>query len=94
MPANLYRERMVLSGRVQGVGFRFFTCRVAEKYPVTGYVKNLPGGEVEVVAEGEQPSVEAFLREVAQGPGYSLIKGVKSLVEPATGSFQAFGVRS
>ena len=48
-------------GRVQGVGFRWSTQRVAEGFSVRGYVKNLPNGSVKMVAEGEMPEVRFFL---------------------------------
>jgi acylphosphatase len=54
------------SGQVQGVGFRYTAQRLAEEFTVTGYVRNLPGGDVELVAEGEAEKVEAFLAAVAQ----------------------------
>ncbi|MBN2289144.1 MAG: acylphosphatase [Candidatus Glassbacteria bacterium] len=88
-----YRQRMVLGGMVQGVGFRFFTCRVAEKYQVAGYVRNLPGGEVEVVAEGGRGEVESFMEEVSRGPSYSHVVGVKTYLEQPTGQYRAFGIR-
>jgi acylphosphatase len=54
------------SGQVQGVGFRYTAQRLAEDLPVTGYVRNLPDGDVELVAEGEPEDVEAFLAAVAR----------------------------
>ncbi len=59
-------KRVLYSGRVQGVGFRYTAQGLAAGYPVAGYVRNLPGGEVELVAEGEDSVVEAFLAAVAQ----------------------------
>jgi acylphosphatase len=59
-------KRVLYSGRVQGVGFRYTAQRLAASYPVAGYVRNLPSGEVELVAEGEDHVVEAFLAAVAQ----------------------------
>jgi acylphosphatase len=58
-------KRVHYSGRVQGVGFRYTTERMAADYPIDGYVKNLPDGAVEVVAEGEAKQVDAFLAAVA-----------------------------
>jgi acylphosphatase len=55
------RRRVYFSGRVQGVGFRY-TCRsIARGFNVTGYVRNLPDGRVELVAEGEPGEVDNFL---------------------------------
>ena len=88
-----YRERMMVSGMVQGVGFRFFVCRLAEGYPVSGYVRNLPNGDVEIVAEGKKEPVKSFLSRAGRGPGYARVINVKSFVEKPQGNFSVFGVR-
>jgi acylphosphatase len=59
-------KRVCYSGHVQGVGFRYTAQGLARGYPVTGYVRNLPSGEVELVAEGEPDPVDAFLGAVAR----------------------------
>ncbi len=59
-------KRVLYSGRVQGVGFRYTTQGLAAGYAVAGYVRNLPSGEVELVVEGEDSAVEAFLAEVGR----------------------------
>jgi acylphosphatase len=58
------RRRVCFAGRVQNVGFRMTTRRVARSFPVTGYVLNLPDGRVEVVVEGEPAVIDAFLSAV------------------------------
>jgi acylphosphatase len=58
------RKRVVYSGRVQGVGFRYSVQRLAENLPVAGFVRNLPDGTVEVVAEGLSEDVERFLSAI------------------------------
>jgi len=88
-----YRQRMVVMGMVQGVGFRYFTCRAAAKYSLAGYVRNLPDGDVEVDAEDKKKEVESFLNEVAKGPSYSRVLKVKSFIEQPTGQFRSFGIR-
>jgi acylphosphatase len=88
-----YRERMVVNGMVQGVGFRYFTCRLAQEYPVTGYVRNLRNGDVEIVAEGTKDAVKSFLFRVGRGPGYAHIISIKSFVEEPQGNFKVFGLR-
>jgi acylphosphatase len=55
-------------GRVQGVGFRLNVCRTAAGYDVTGTVRNLPDGRVELVAEGEEEELHAFLEGIAESP--------------------------
>jgi acylphosphatase len=59
-------KRVLYSGRVQGVGFRYTTQGLAAGYAVAGSVRNLPSGEVELIVEGEANLVEAFLAAVAQ----------------------------
>ena len=60
--------RMILAGRVQGVGFRYFTRRAAERLGLVGWAKNLPGGEVEVRVSGPPGNLEAFRQQLRQGP--------------------------
>jgi acylphosphatase len=59
-------KHVIYSGRVQGVGFRFTVHHLAEGYTVAGFVRNLPSGEVELLAEGSAEDVDAFLAAVAK----------------------------
>jgi acylphosphatase len=59
-------KHVFYSGRVQGVGFRYTAQNVAEDYEVAGFVRNLPDGMVEVLAEGSPQQVDAFLTALAQ----------------------------
>ena len=61
-------RRFVVSGRVQGVGFRWFAETVAAREGLHGWVRNLPDGRVEAAAEGDQEAVERFERALRQGP--------------------------
>lgn len=61
---KLERRRIYFSGRVQGVGFRYTTERLARNYDVTGYVQNLPDGRVELVVEGEWSVISEFLTAI------------------------------
>ena len=87
------RKRIILSGRVQGVGFRFFVYRLAQNYPLTGYVMNLPSGDVEILAEGERRIVEHFLDQAAKGPGFAYILDVKSIMETPLKDMTHFEIR-
>jgi acylphosphatase len=58
----------VVSGRVQGVGFRFFASRAAREHGVKGWVRNLPDGSVETFAEGEEEAVAGYIEKLRQGP--------------------------
>ncbi len=63
--AEPLRQRVVFEGRVQGVGFRYTTASIARRYPVVGFVKNLPDGTVELVAEADSVILAAFLAHVS-----------------------------
>ncbi len=63
---NSIRKLVRYTGRVQGVGFRMTTKWIARRFDVTGYVKNLADGRVELAAEGSPAEVEAFLAEVRE----------------------------
>jgi len=61
-------------GHVQGVGFRFTVRHIAKGFDVTGWVRNLPDGRVELQVAGDADEVRAFLDQVAQGELHSLIR--------------------
>jgi len=67
---------VIVSGRVQGVGFREFTRRTALRLGVAGWVRNLPGGEVEVLARIPAGRKAAFLAELRRGPQLADVTGV------------------
>ncbi|HUU91225.1 MAG TPA: acylphosphatase [Phycisphaerae bacterium] len=87
MPA---RRHVYYSGMVQGVGFRYTVTRLAAARPVTGFVKNLADGRVELVAEGPEHEVLGLLADVAERM-HGYIHGRQVLEEPATGEFAGFG---
>jgi acylphosphatase len=87
------QQRVVhFGGQVQGVGFRFTTCRIAAGYEVTGYVRNLPDGRVECVAEGTDEEIDAFLGELRRAMG-GYVRDHSEQTAPYTGQFREFGVR-
>ena len=61
-------RRYVVSGRVQGVGFRYFTHAAAVRENIHGWVRNLPDGRVEATAEGDADAIERFERALGHGP--------------------------
>lgn len=80
------------SGSVQGVGFRYRTERIARGYEVGGYVRNLPDGRVELLAEGAESEVERFLAAIEEAmAGY--IRGRQRHEGPATGCYGEFSIR-
>lgn len=58
------RRRVLFHGRVQGVGFRYTTASIARRYPVVGFVRNLPDGSVELVAEAEAAVLGQFVADI------------------------------
>jgi len=79
-------------GNVQGVGFRYTTCRIAAGHEVTGYVRNVPDGSVECVAEGEEAEIDAFLAALADRMGGYIHRQTQQTAPPM-GRFADFGVR-
>ncbi|GAB4237353.1 MAG: acylphosphatase [Acidobacteriota bacterium] len=77
--------RLRVKGRVQGVGFRYFTFRRAEELGVKGWVRNLPNGEVEIHAEADRPTLTRFLAAVQQGPPFSAVEDVELQKFPVQG---------
>lgn len=77
---------------MQGVGYRFFAQRAAARHQVVGYVRNLPDGSVESLAEGSADSVEAFKHELAAGPQWSAVTQVEELVLEPTGLYSMFRI--
>ena len=61
-------RRYLISGRVQGVGFRYFTQRVAARHGISGWVRNTPDGRVEIEAEGDDHAMRQFESSVSMGP--------------------------
>ena len=88
------RIHCYISGRVQGVSFRFYTVRVADKLGLTGWVRNLPDGRVEVMTEGEEKDIKKFLELLKKGPILSKVDEVKIEKEEYTGSFSDFKITS
>jgi len=85
------RCRVLYSGMVQGVGFRWRVVDAARGIAVTGYVKNLPDGRVELVAEGARADVERLL-DAVRTRMRSLIEGEVVAWAPASGEFRGFDV--
>ncbi len=83
----------IVKGLVQGVGYRFFVIRRAELLGLTGWVKNLPDGTVEVVAEGDRELLEELIKELWRGPSAAQVTDVIINWERYTGEFKNFDVR-
>ena len=89
---GIVRRTLTYSGRVQGVGFRYTTCHVAERHDVRGYVKNLPDGRVELTVEGEAEELDRFAAAVNAEMG-ALISDTQVRETQPDGRFEGFSVR-
>lgn len=69
--------KILVSGYVQGVGFRFFIARIAHSLNLKGYVKNLYNGDVEIYAEGSKELLDKVVEKARLGPAYSHIDSIK-----------------
>ncbi|OFW03637.1 MAG: acylphosphatase [Acidobacteria bacterium RIFCSPLOWO2_02_FULL_68_18] len=86
-------RRLLISGRVQGVGFRYFTGEVAAREGVTGWVRNLPDGRVEAYVEGEAEAVTRVERALGQGPRGARVEAVDVETEEPGGGYLDFTIR-
>lgn len=86
------RAHIIISGIVQGVGFRYHARSEALQLGIGGWVRNLPDGSVEAVAEGEGESVDAFVKWCRVGPPSAMVSGVQVTVEKPAGE-AGFGIR-
>ncbi len=87
------RAHVFYAGRVQGVGFRYSAREVACGFEVTGFVRNLPDGRVELVVEGETDETKAFLAGIHETQLDNYIRTEDINWQPATGEFTDFEVR-
>jgi len=89
---NRSRMQIVYSGRVQGVGFRYTARTVALGFEVTGTVRNLPDGRVELIAEGGRTELEEFRHAIQDSEVGALIRNEELSWAEATGGFRGFDI--
>ncbi len=87
------RLNAIVYGRVQGVGFRFFVLQRAVALGLNGWVRNLPDGMVEVMAEGDSGRLAELLAALHEGPDAAYVRDVKYHYSAATGEFRDFDIR-
>ena len=83
-------RRYVVTGRVQGVGFRLFARDAALREGLTGLVRNLPDGRVEAIAEGDEAALDRFEAALARGPSHARVSDVETDVCPPSGRYLGF----
>lgn len=94
METQLKRLHAIVGGHVQGVGFRYFVLSQAQSLNLTGWVRNLTNGDVEVTAEGNPTDLEQLLSKLHQGPPGSHVISVQAEWLAAENTFTLFSVRS
>ncbi len=91
--SSLARLHGIVTGSVQGVNFRTFTQKRATELGLGGYVRNLPDGSVEFVAEGSHAALEQLRDTVHIGPWMAVVENVDSQWQTPTGEFHRFEIR-
>ena len=84
---------IIVRGRVQGAGFRYFTQERADAYNLIGFVRNLIDGNVEVVAKGPQKSLDNLIIDLKSGPPGSVVSACVVNWRPAIGRVQGFTIK-
>jgi acylphosphatase len=93
VPEHDREQREVLyAGKVQGVGFRYTVRALAERFEVTGFVRNLSDGRVHLVVEGAVGEIDGFLDEV-KAEMTTYIRDFQEITRPAAGTFARFEIR-
>jgi len=90
--ANKQRVHIIVSGRVQGVFFRDFTRQQANNLGITGWVKNLPDGKVQIVAEGDKDKLLQLIEAVKVGPSSAKVKDCQIKWLEFSGEFRDFEI--
>lgn len=85
-------RKFLITGEVQGVGYRFFAQRAAARHQVLGHVRNCPDGTVEVIAEGSPSDVEEFKKDLVTGPQWSRVDQVEEINLEPSGLYANFRV--
>ena len=86
------RVRLVISGDVHGVGFRFTAIEIGRDLGLTGWVCNKPDGSVEIIAEGEKDKLDNLVIWAKKGPALARVDNMKVEWQKATGEFKYFEV--
>jgi len=92
-PGERQRVRILVSGRVQGVGFRYSTVYEANRLSLDGWVRNRRDGRVEILAEGRSEDIEALLSWCKNSPPGSRVTSVQHTEEPADPPLVGFEIR-
>jgi acylphosphatase len=84
---------LVISGRVQGVGFRYFARQKAQELQISGWVKNTPDGKIEIEAEGDSHNLDAFIEWMRIGPSRAVVRSFSNSEVSPIRNFTNFIIR-
>ena len=93
MAVEKVSAEIYVEGRVQGVGYRFFTESAAARHDIKGWSMNLPDGRVMLEIEGEKKNVEKFIGELGKGPSMSRVESVNVRWKPFQNRFNGFHIK-
>ena len=93
MTSDLAAAHLLIKGRVQGVGYRFFAQDTAVNRHLTGWVRNLSGGNVECEVEGARLAIEGWLEELRQGPPLARVTEIQISWKPPQRQFNEFSIQ-
>lgn len=88
----MVRYHMIVYGKVQGVGFRFYTLQQASLFQINGWVRNREDGTVEIDAEGEAEQMKRFIDAVKKGPPFSRVEQVEQTQVPEKKNYRSFTI--
>lgn len=89
---SLKQVELLISGVVQGVGFRYHTYQIARQLQVVGWVRNLPDGRVQVLAEAESDILDQLIADLKAGPSFSRVQDIEIEWSEPTGQHSSFEV--
>ncbi len=84
---------LIVSGRVQGVGFRYFTLTQAVLYGLSGYVKNLYNGDVKIIVQGDKALISEFKSRIKEGPRMSIVETLNETLIQHSAEYGSFEIR-
>ncbi len=85
-------KQIMIHGRVQGVGFRYFVQHVGNRLGLTGNVRNCPDSTVEIIVEGDARKIADFIKQVEKGPSLAWVQRVDVVDIPVQGTYGSFSI--
>jgi acylphosphatase len=86
----VHAKQILVHGRVQGVGYRYFVQHMGNRFGLVGSVRNCPDSTVEIVVEGSEKTIAEFIKQVEKGPSLARVQRVDVVDIPVQGTFGSF----